>query len=89
MISSDLAANDARPVNLPSQDDLFHLFPISPDQAPPTGTFESSQPTFSAASSETMGLEGGVYLYHTMTPSPNLGHAWVIFEGWSQILSST
>jgi len=36
-----------------------------------------------------MGLEGGVYLYHKMTPSPNLGHSWVIFEGLSQILPST
>jgi len=24
---------------------------------------------------ETMGLEGGVYLYHKMTPPPNLGHS--------------
>ena len=38
---------------------------------------------------ETMGLEGGVYLYHKMTPPPNLGHSWVIFDGWSQILPST
>jgi len=37
----------------------------------------------------TMGLEGEVYLYHKMTPPPNLGHSWVIFEGWSQILPST
>jgi len=36
-----------------------------------------------------MGLEGWVYLYHTITPPPNLGHSWVIFEGWSQILPST
>jgi len=36
-----------------------------------------------------MGLEGGVYLYHTMTPPPNLGHSCVVFEGWSQILPST
>jgi len=36
-----------------------------------------------------MGLEGGVYLYHKMTPPPNLGHFWVVFEGWSQILPST
>jgi len=36
-----------------------------------------------------MGLEGGVYLYHKMTPTPNLGHSWVVFEGWSQILLST
>ena len=35
---------------------------------------------------ETMGLEGGVYLYHDMTTPPNLGHSCVIFEGWSQIL---
>jgi len=34
---------------------------------------------------ETMGLEGGVYLHHKMTPPPNL----VVFEGWSQILPST
>jgi len=27
-----------------------------------------------------MGLEGGIYLYHKMTPPPNLGHSWVIFE---------
>jgi len=38
---------------------------------------------------ETMGLEGGVYLYHKMTRPPNLGHSWVVFEGWSQILPST
>jgi len=38
---------------------------------------------------ETMGLEGGVYLYHKMTPPPNLGHFWVVFERWSQILPST
>ena len=38
---------------------------------------------------EMMGLEGGVYLYHRMTPPTNLGHSWVIFEGWSQILPST
>jgi len=38
---------------------------------------------------ETMGLEGGVYLYHRMTPPSNLGHFWVILEGWSQILPST
>jgi len=24
-----------------------------------------------------------------MTPPPNLGHSWVVFEGWSQILPST
>ena len=36
-----------------------------------------------------MGLEGGVYLYHKMTPPPNLGHFWVFLEGWSQILPST
>jgi len=24
-----------------------------------------------------------------MTPPPNLGHSWVIFEGWSQILPRT
>ena len=36
-----------------------------------------------------MGLEGGVYLYHKRTPPPNLGHSWVVFEGWSQILPST
>jgi hypothetical protein len=36
-----------------------------------------------------MGLERGVYLYHKMTPPPNLGHSWVVFEGWSQILPST
>jgi len=30
---------------------------------------------------ETMGLEGGVYLYHKMTPPPNLGRFWVVFEG--------
>ena len=35
---------------------------------------------------DTMGLEGVVYLYHKMTPPPNFGHFWVIFEGWSQIL---
>ena len=28
-------------------------------------------------------------MYHKMTPPPNLGHSWVIFEGWSQILPST
>jgi len=28
-----------------------------------------------------MGLEAGVYLYHKMTPPPNLGHFWVVFEG--------
>ena len=38
---------------------------------------------------ETMGLEGGVYLYHKTTPSPNLGHSWLSFEWWSQILPST
>jgi len=38
---------------------------------------------------ETMGLEGGVYLYHQMTPPSNLGHSWVVFEGWSQILLTT
>jgi len=38
---------------------------------------------------ETMGLEGGAYLYHKMTPPPNVGHSWVVFEGWSQILPST
>jgi len=38
---------------------------------------------------ETMGLEGGVYLYYKMTPPSNFGHFWVIFEEWSQILSST
>jgi len=38
---------------------------------------------------EMTGLEGGVYLYHRMTPPTNLGHSWVIFEGWSQILPST
>jgi len=36
-----------------------------------------------------MPLEGGVYLYHKMTPPPNLGHSWVVFEGLSQILPST
>jgi len=36
-----------------------------------------------------MGLEGGVYLYHKMTPPPNLGDSWVVFEGWSQIVPST
>jgi len=36
-----------------------------------------------------MGLEGGVYLYHKMTPPPTLGHSWVVFEGWSRILPST
>jgi len=36
-----------------------------------------------------MGLEERVYLYHKMTPPPNLGHFWVIFEGWSQSLPST
>ena len=36
-----------------------------------------------------MGLVRGVYLYHKMTPPPNLGHSWVIFEGWCQILLST
>jgi len=36
-----------------------------------------------------MGLEGGVYLYHKMTPPPTVGHSWVVFEGWSQILPST
>ena len=35
-----------------------------------------------------MGLEGGVYLYHKMTPPPNLSHSWVVFEGWSQISPS-
>jgi len=34
-----------------------------------------------------MGLEGGVYLYHKMTPPPNLGHFWVVFEGLSQIFA--
>jgi len=24
-----------------------------------------------------------------MTPSPNLGDSWVVFEGWSQIVPST
>jgi len=38
---------------------------------------------------ETMGLEAGIYLYHKMTPPPNLGHSWVIFEGWSQLLPAT
>jgi len=36
-----------------------------------------------------MGFEGGVYLYNKMTPPPNLGHSWDVFEGWSQILLST
>jgi len=27
--------------------------------------------------------------YHKMTPPPNLGHSWVVFGGWSQILPST
>jgi len=35
------------------------------------------------------GFEGWFYLYHKMTPPPNLGHSWFIFEGWSQILPST
>jgi len=39
--------------------------------------------------SETMGLEGGFYLYHKMTPPPNLGDSWVVFERWFQILPST
>jgi len=30
-----------------------------------------------------------VYLYHKMTPPPNFGYFWIIFEGWSQILPST
>ena len=38
---------------------------------------------------ETMCLERGVYVYHTMTPPPNFGHFCVILEGWSQILPST
>jgi len=36
-----------------------------------------------------MGWEGGIYFYYKMTPPPNLGHSWVILEGWSQILPST
>jgi len=32
--------------------------------------------------------KGGIYLYHKMTPPPNLGHSWVVFEGWCQILPS-
>jgi len=36
-----------------------------------------------------MGFEEEVDLYHKMTPPPNLGHSWVVFEEWSQILSST
>jgi len=36
-----------------------------------------------------MGLEGGVYLYHKVTPPQNLGRFWVVFEGWYQILPST
>jgi len=38
---------------------------------------------------ETMGLEGGVYLYHEMNPPPIWGHSLVVFKGWSQILLST
>jgi len=38
---------------------------------------------------ETMGLERGLYLYRKMTPPPNFGHFWIIFEGWSQNLPST
>jgi len=44
--------------------------------------------TFLHIHRETMDLEGGVYLYHKMTPPPNLGHSWVVLEGWSQILPS-
>jgi len=29
-----------------------------------------------------MGLEGGIYLYHKMTPAPDLGHCWEVFEGF-------
>jgi len=37
----------------------------------------------------TMGLERGLCLYRKMTPPPNFGHFWIIFEGWSQNLPST
>ena len=62
-----------------------------PIQIPPTYS-HSRHPTgdhMSQIHRETMGLEGGVYLYHKMTPPPNLGHSWVVFEGWSQILPLT
>jgi len=38
---------------------------------------------------ETMGLEGGVYLYHKTTPPPNLCYSWLVFEWWSRILPQT
>ena len=31
----------------------------------------------------------GGFICTKMTPPPNLGHFWVVFEGWSQILFST
>jgi len=37
---------------------------------------------------KTMDLEGGGYLYHKMTPPPNLCHSRVVFEVWYQILPS-
>jgi len=60
------------------------LYPISR-----SGTQTSKSPPPSEVHRQTMGLEGGGYLYHKMTPPPNLGRSWVVFEGWSQILPST
>ena len=37
---------------------------------------------------ETMGLEGGVYLYHKMTPPPNLAHSWVVLRGGPKLPST-
>jgi len=38
---------------------------------------------------ETMASRRRVYLYHKLTLLPNFGRFWVVFEGWSQILTWT